>query len=449
MSLIFDTLVWKDEKGFIPWLADSWETSPDGLTWTFTLHPGVLWQDGQPLTAEDVAFTYAYFQKHTTAFKWCASLQDVDTIKAQDQQTVIITLKKPLAGFLADVAGTVPIIPKHIWEKVQDPAKFTSPEAVIGSGPFKLVQYSKEEGRYIYEANPSFFKGKPIIDRLVFVKVQDSALALKTGTVDAATFWGKEIEAVQKLLQEEGLRSVEGPSFWVLQLIFNTSKSPLDQPAFRHAIAQAIDRQKIVEQVTHGGAIVANLGIISPKTEWYNPNLPTYKYDPSKAREALQSLGLVGAKFTLLTTESFAREAELIKADLEKAGLQIEIKTGDRSTVDGLLRENAFDLAINGHGGIANPSILDNPVWPASCYHNERYNELFAAQAQAVNTEERKKLVWQLQELLAEDLPVLTLYHPKMWCLYNPQVLDSWFYTAGGVDGGIPLPLNKLVFLAR
>jgi len=449
MSLIFDTLAWKDEKGVIPWLADEWKVSDHGLKWTFKLHPDVTFHDGKPLTAEDVAFTYGYFLENMTSFKWNVSLDKVERAEVVGEGEVAIYLAEPVANFLVDTAGSLPILPKHIWEKVEDPAKFSEAAAVIGSGPFKLAEYNKEEARYVYEANTEYFKGKPTIDRLIFTKVLDGALALKTGAVDAASFWGKEIDAVKELEGDSSYDIIDGPSFWVLQMIFNTGKAPLDNVAVRRAIAHAIDRAKIVEQVTHGGAIVANLGIISPKTDWCNPDLPAYGYDPQKAKSILEAQGLTDLQLTLITTAGFAREAELVKADIEAAGIQVELKTGDRSTVDGLLREGNFDLAINGHGAIANPSILSTPSWPASVYKNEAYDKLFQEQSRTIDEAKRHEMVGELQEMLAEDLPVLTLYHPKMRLVYDPSKVDTWFYTAGGISKGIPIPLNKLIFLER
>jgi len=446
MSFLFDTLTWKDEEGVIPWLANGWRVSEDGTRWTFHLQEGVKWHDGEPLTAEDVAFTLNYLQEHI-APGFEALKQQIEKVEVEDGHTVVLYLKGPIAGFLSDVAGSVPIIPKHIWEGVGDPKKFTAPKAVIGTGPFKLVEYSKEECRYIYEANAEFFKGRPLVDRLVFTKVQDEALALKTGTVDAAFFWGKEIGAVKEFEAEPNLEVIEGPSLWVLQLIFNVGRSPFDKVEFRRAIAHAIDRSRIVEQVTHGGAVVANLGIVSPGTEWYNPDLAMYTYDPSEARQVLDGLGV--EELSLLTTSGFAREAELIKADLGQVGIAVEVKSADWGTVDGLLKEGNFEVAISGHGGIADPDALDTPTWPALAYENEELDRLFEEQGRTLDEGERRRLVWRLQEIIAKDLPVLTLYHPKMWCVYDPAKLDTWFYTPGGVASGIPTEQNKLIFLRR
>jgi peptide/nickel transport system substrate-binding protein len=447
MSLLFDTLTWKDENGVIPWLADSWDTFEDGTAWTFTLHPGVTWHDGTPLTAEDVAFTFGYFKAHQASFKWSWPVDKVAGTEVVDERTVTLHLEEPIAGCHESLVGSLPIIPRHIWEGVEDPAKFMAEEAVVGSGPFELVEYNKEEARYIYEANSDYFKDAPAVDTLIFIKVENQALALETGTTDYASFWGKEIEAVQAFEDDETFGVISGPSFWVLQMIFNTQKAPFDNVDLRQAVAHAIDRQQIVEQVTHGGAIVANLGIVSPFTDWHNPELPTYEHDPSRAQRLLEEAGATNLSLTLITTGGFAREAELVQTDLEAIGFEVEVQTGDYSTIDGLLREGNFDLAINGHGGIANPAILRTPTWPAESYRNDAYDDLYRQQASTVNEEARRKLVWQLQETIVEDVPVLTLYHPKMWTVYDASALDTWFYTQGGVGFGIPISMNKLIFL--
>ncbi len=128
-------------------------------------------------------------------------------------------------------------------------------------------------------------------------------------------------------------------------------------------------------------------------------------------------------------------------------GLEITVQSSDRSTVDALLREGNFDLAINGHGGLANPAILRSPTWPAETYENETYEMLYQEQTGLVDEDARREIVWQLQAIIAEDLPVLTLWHPKMWTVYDATQLDTWFYTPGGIGFGIPLAMNKLVFL--
>ncbi|MCK4732937.1 MAG: PGF-CTERM sorting domain-containing protein, partial [Methanophagales archaeon] len=98
---------------------------------------------------------------------------------------------------------------------------------------------------------------------------------------------------------------------------------------------------------------------------------------------------------------------------------------------------------------IANPNILENPDWPGGTYKNETYTALFKEQRETMDFEARRALVFQLQESVAENLPVCTLYHPKMCCVYRPEKLDTWFFTKGGVGIGIPIEMNKLVFIGE
>lgn len=448
MSFLFDTLTWKDEQGVIPWLAESWEMSEDGKTWTFKLRSDVRWHDGQLFTAGDVAFTFAYIRENEAEIVWSGEIAKVQDVQALDEHTVCLSLSDPVAGPHFNLFGSVPIIPKHVWEGIEDPVKYLAPEAVIGTGPFTLDTYSKEEGLYIYKKNPDFWGGRAKVDTLVFPKVQDTAVALQADEIDMASFWGNEIAVVEQFDSDPNYATLPGPSFWVLQIIFNLDRPPFDQVAVRQAVAYAVDRQRIADQVTHGGAVVANLGIISPSTGWVNPNLPEYAHDPDKARQMLQQAGLENQAVTIIQS-GWDREAELIQADLEALGLQVTVKSGDRTTVDGLLKEGNFDLAINGHGGIANPSTLRNPTWPAATYHNEAYDDLFVAQSVEMDDEKRREQIWALQEILAEELPVLPLYHPLMWVVYKADAAVIPFYTSEGIAGGIPIELNKLIFLER
>jgi len=448
MSLLFDTLTWKDESGVVPWLAESWEMSEDGKTWTFDLRRDVRWHDGQPFTAEDVAFTFAYIREHASEISWSGEIAKVERAEAIDEHTARLTLSDPIAGPHSNLFGSVPIIPKHLWEGIEDPVKYLAPEALVGTGPFTLDTYSKEEGLYIYQKNTAFWGGAVAVDTLVFPKVQDTAVALQAGKTDMASFSGNEITVVKQIEPDPGYAVLPGPSFWVLQVILNTKRAPFDELALRQAVAHAVDRQRIVDQVTQGGAVVANLGIVSPSTEWANPNLPGYAHDPDKAKQILQEAGLENQAVTIIQS-GWDREAELIQADLEAVGLQVTVKSADRATVDGLLKEGRFDMAISGHGGIANPSTLRTPAWPATTYENATYDALFAAQSVEMDKPARRAQVWELQAILAKELPVLALYHPLMWVVYEADAGITPFYTAEGIAGGIPIELNKLIFLER
>ena len=448
MSYLFDTLVWKDSKGYVPWLAESWQVAADGTTWTFRLRQGVRWHDGRPLTAEDVAFTFEYFKDKAAKgmVKWGWPVDKVKGAEVADGgRSVVVHMVAPTAGLLTNLFGSLPIIPKHIWQQVDDPVKKLDAEAVVGSSLFKLREYSKEEGRYVYEANADFFLGKPAVDQLAFVKVKDAALALLSGEVDEASFSGSGITSVRELRGKPEFKVIEGPSDWVLKLYFNTKRPPLDQRAVRQAVAHAVNRQEIVDKAQMGGAVVASLGLLSPGTYWYNPNLPTYPFDPAKARDILAEAGVKPFAVTLLTTDTYAREAELIKGYLQAIGIQVTVKSGDRSTVDSLLQEGNFDLLITGHGGTVNPDIARPSV--KAVWSSAEYDAAYEQSIRATDDAERRQHVWKMQEIIATELPILTLWHPLMWEVYRPGKATP-FYTPEGVDGGIPIALNKLMFLS-
>jgi len=464
MSLLFDTLTWKDANGVIPALADGWTVSDDGKTWTFYLDGNARWHDGELFTADDVK---EYMQDHEGEFTWFESINYIDNVEVIDDYTVVMDLNAPMASFLVDIAGNVPILPEHIWNDVSDPLTFKDADAVIGTGPLKLVEYDSATSSYQYEANYDYYDGKLLIDEFISMEVADTAAALQAGDVDEVSFWGSEILSVQTFEGNPDFEIISGPSFWVLQVIFNCEKYPNDDVEFRQAIAHGIDRDLIVSQVLNDGGIHANTGIMHPDSIWYNPDCTVYEHSADTANTILDSLNFVdtddngirnypsGAEqsgdiiFDLYTTGKFSREAELIKADLAVIGIGITVVPSAWGPIDTRLKEGNFDVVISGHGGISNPQIMRVPSWPASTYHSDDYDSIFAAQEVEMNLDTRKELVNQLQEMVADDLPVYTLYHPYMWCVYDPEVLDTWFYTRDGIGIGIPLELNKLIFLAR
>ena len=185
-SFLFDTLAFPDVTGEPkPWLARSWESSPDGKTWTFRLRDTVKWHDGRPLTADDVVFTFDYNLKGPGAATGVYSaINYVDSVTSPDPYTVVIVINSVRPSFLPDVAGSfsaMSIIPKHIWSGVTDPAKFQGDQALIGSGPYRLNQFDLTNNTYQFVANEDFYLGPPKVRELQIIKVGDPLLSLQRG----------------------------------------------------------------------------------------------------------------------------------------------------------------------------------------------------------------------------------------------------------------------------
>jgi peptide/nickel transport system substrate-binding protein len=462
-SLIFDTLVWKDEEGFVPALAKEWEYDDSGNSYTFELQQNAKWHDGEKFTADDVAFTIEYLKVHPDPFVTLIGETGVQEAEIIDEYTIKLWLEQPYAPFLNDVASTVSILPKHVWEGVDDPMTFDGPEAVIGTGPYKLVDYDKAQGSYLYEAFDEYYLGRPKVERLVFVKTSEelAPVALEQGDVDSAGIQADWVED----LQSKGFTVIKCPYGWNAKLTINHKKAPLNTKEFRQALAYAIDRQALVDVTQRGYGIAGSPGIIAPDSPWYNPAMDSmYPYDPAKARQLLESLGYelgsngyyykdgkqLELEILTQTTYGFKDVGQFIKNALEAVGIKINLVVLEGKTLDAKVGAWEFDLSIYGHGGIYEPSILTKVITGPS-FNSARYtanptlSQLLEDQLAEMDPEARLEMVKEIQELYAEDVPALTLYYPDSYWAHDGQV--NMFYTAGGVASGIPIAINKMAFV--
>ncbi len=448
VSLIYDTLTWKDETGIVPWLASEWAVSGDGLTYTFQIVTGAAWHDGQPLTADDVAFSFGYYASHP--YVWMRS--DVVAAATAVGNTVTITLQRTYAPFIEDVAGIVPIIPRHVWESVDDPLTYTGPDRTMGSGPYTLAEYDQTEGGYRLVSNDAYWRGTPIIAEFRQITVPPEALiqAAIQGEVDLAS--SPDASVRNLLADNERLAIQESAPLSIVRLAVNTTQAPLDRVEVRQAIAYALDRARIAETVTRGPAIVGSAGVVPPETPWFNPNLTQYAYDPERAGELLG-----GERLTIdLVADARAREPELMIPMLEEVGITLNVQSVDSATRIQLLRDGDFQLGFLTHIGVGgDPDYLrrwysgeeTNAYAQGSLFSDEEYTSLGEAQAASLDPAERKEIVFRMQEILAEQLPTIVLYHRRFYWMYDPGrfiPMETW----GGLMNGIPFPHNKLALIA-
>jgi len=456
MSFIFETLVWKDADGFVPQLARAWEYRADENAYVFKLQKDVQWHDGTGFTAEDVVFTFQYTTEHP--YPWVDTTV-VKSVEAVDPYTVKISLSRPYAPFLHDVVGTQPIMPKHIWEGVDQPGQFLGPEAVIGTGPYTLADYSKEHGTYLYKTFAGYYGGKPVVEEIRFVKMSAEMIpaALKGGSVNA----GSVPPEIVPDMQEAGLSVITAPVSWNAKMSINHKQAPFSSTRFRHALAYAIDRGALVQITQRGHAVVGSPGMVPPTSSWYNPKVPQYRYDPAKTEQLLEGLGYTreGAYFTkdgqelrlgLIATGQFKEVGLFIMKQLEESGIRIDFKTLEGKTVDAKVVAWDFDLSIYGHGGLYEPSFLNKAItgqgfFSARYDSNERLNQLLRSQLTEMEPGRRKELVAEIQELYAEELPALTLYYPKWYWAHDGTV--GLYFTKDGIAVGVPLPLNRMAFV--
>ncbi|MFD9029894.1 ABC transporter substrate-binding protein [Streptomyces sp. NPDC059567] len=289
----------------IPGLATEWKSSPDKLTWTYTIRKDSKWSDGKQATAEDAAWTFNKMMTDENAATANGSFtSNFKTVTAPDPQTLVIELKKPQATM---TALDVPIVPKHVWEKVGDFSKFNNDQQfpIVGNGPFVITDFKVDQ--YIkLKPNKSFWRGTPKFDELVFKYYKDgdaAVAALQKGEVSfvpnltpaqaTALKSAKNIKVNDApgrrffaLATNPGARSKDGKTFG------NGHKALLD-PVVRKALFLAVDRTTIVDKVFRGHAVEGE-GYIPPRFGsyfWKPEAAQKLTYDPAKAGLLLDQAG--------------------------------------------------------------------------------------------------------------------------------------------------------------
>jgi peptide/nickel transport system substrate-binding protein len=458
MQFIFETLVWKDEDEFVPQLATEWQYNESDNSYTFELREDVKWHDGTAFTADDVVFTFNYVKEHP--YQWVDN-SIVESVEALDTYTVKLYLSQPYAPFFQDVAGSQPILPKHIWEDVTEPGQFQQAEAAIGTGPYKLADYNKEQGTYLYTANDDYYLGTPLAGEIKFVKIsaEMTMAALEDGTVNAAAVTAEMTEG----LQAQDFTIIEAPVSWNAKLTINHRIEPYSSKEFRQTLAYAIDREALVDIVLRGEAVPGSPGIVPPTSVWYNPDTPQFEYNTAKAIELLGGLGyqLVDGVMTkdgeplvlnMIGAVDYKDLGQFIVQQLALIGIQVDFQTMEGKTVDSKVEAWDFELSLYGHGGLYEPSFLINCI-TGEGFNSARYHEdaeltgLLEQELAEMDTAARESLVMQIQALYAEDMPAITLYYPKSYWAHDGS-LDLSF-TMDGISIGVPIPLNRMCFVGQ
>jgi len=470
--LNYDYLVGYDAASLAPEpaIATSWSLSPDRKTWTFKIRQGVKWQDGEALTAEDVAFSYNYIIKNRIA-TYTAYTDGIIRAVATAPDTVEIVCSRPKATMLEP---NVPIIPEHIWSRISGEEATTSypnDPPVIGSGPFQVVEWKR--GSYLkLEANKLYWGGAPKIDTLVFQTYTnaDTMVAdLRSGALDAAT--ELPLAQVAQLQSVADLTVLKGTHWRFNELGINCYDSPdslgnpvlLDQD-FRHALNWAIDRDKIVSIAFFGQATVGST-ILPPYSRYYGgvPADERYTYDPVKAREELAAAGYTdgdgdgyvetkpGKPIDLrlyVTTDSTEDQsaAKLIVSELKEVGVRTTLSVMDSGALldaqynyvdGGKTYAPDYDLFVWYWTQDPDPSIMLNVLtksqiegWSDTGWWSTEYDRLYTEQDSQTDTAARIATTQRLQKIAYEATPYVVFAYPYQMEAYRS---DRW-------EGVVPSP---------
>ena len=466
--LIFSYAIRYDGKGNpvpdalreVPTLANG-DVSQDGLTLKYKLRPNIRWQDGQPLTCEDLKFTWQYVMNPKTNVAITDGYRDIGSIDCSDEHVAVIHMKRLYAPFLEQLWGvnsSTPIFPKHVLAPAvaagtQNSAAFNA--MPIGSGPFRVIQW--ERGTVVrMAANPDFYLGKPKLNEIDLYSEPDENTLLtqvQTHAIDmlargTAINWPR----YQALAADpkNGLRALTVDSYTFDHIDFNLKNPILGDVQVRRALAYATNRPEIISKIMHDADLFSE-SPEHPKLSWgYTADTVHYAFDPAKARALLDADGWhVGSdgiraknglrlEFNLsAATESTLGKAmqQLIQREWHDVGVQADVKNYPTSEFfangpSSVLLGGHYDAALYAWSGAADPDL--DPLYSADNLAPRGQNSLFwvndkatAALTDALQTidQSRRKADYVVfQQQLALDVPTIIIGFRKDPYLYSTDL---------------------------
>jgi peptide/nickel transport system substrate-binding protein len=449
-----------DDFSAVPDLAESWQESPDKTTWTYTIRQGLTWSDGTPLTARDAAYTFnRIINGEYEQTNYGSYVANITKAEAPDDTTLVLTVKQPTPIMLR---LAVYILPEHIWTEIdgdevrQYPNEPTDGQPIVGAGPYVLVERVK--GQFIrFQANPSYFQGKPAVDELVFRVYQNAdavAQALRKGEIDFAN--DMQASVFDAIKGEEGITGVEAAYYGFNEIGFNAGAALADgtpigdgHPALkdvrvRQALNHAIDREALVRTVLAGKGTPGSTVIPPLYTTLHLQPETLFGYDPERAGELLDEagypLGPDGKRldtdgepltFRLLgrqESQQSQQTVQFVQGWFEDLGLTIDTRIVSEDTLIELNGEGRFDIFEWGWVVEPDPdyqlstftcaqrsSEEDGTIYAGlsdSHFCNEEYDALYAQQQVETDVAKRAEIVKQMQQILYDEAPyAVTFYY--------------------------------------
>src|ERR1700730_2632202 len=446
VALIFDGLLERDaEMNLHGDLAESWET-PDPLTYVFHLRPGVKFHDQRPVTAAEVKATFEYMMDAANRSPKRGAFRMVSRVDAPDAATVIFHLKEPSAAFpLNTIRGVVGIVPAGSG------ADFA--RRLIGSGAFRFVSQAQDDS-VVLERNAEYFKDRedgrpegsatktaPRILKVTFRIVPDAivrALELRKGSADVEMS-SLSPDMIPVLAKQKDLLVGERQGSNYGYLGINFEDSVLMHREVRQALAYATDRESLVKYLLRGEAQLAS-GILPPNHWAYEGEVRRYGYDPGQAEKLLDAggfpRGMNGVRFHVTLKVSTQEQARLIGAVLQdqwkKVGVELEVRPLEAATLFADLAKGNFQLSYsNWVGANTDPDVLglvfSSKRFPPDGanrghYRNARVDELTAAIAGEMDREKRKELSSEVQKIVAEDVPYVSLWYVDVVSVHRKEL---------------------------
>ena len=478
MGLTYDLLVDSSPKDSspVPGLADSWETSDDGLTWTFHLNKDAKWHDGKPVTSEDVAYTYRRILDEEQGL-YIDAVKQIESIETPDKHTVVFKTREPSVQMLNTY---VYILPKHIWKDVPpEETKSFKNEPVIGSGPFQAVEW--KEGQFArLKTNPEYFRGAPQIDEIIFQFYDNDdtmVQALKNGDVDYIQ--GIPINLFRSLENQQGIETNSAPDPGFTELGFNlyeptpevieefdapkttTGNPALLDPLVREAINWSIDEEELTQKILQGEGIPGST-VVPPALAKYHLQLKESEiqgFDTERSKELLKEAGwedtngdgTVDKDGEELELRLFVRSedkdsvtaGQFIEDWFEEAGIGLETKAISDTALTDAIYAADYDMFIWGWGSEADPDFILSVLtcdqimgWSDTFWCNDDYSRMYQEQKEQLDIDERAATIKEMQRIAYEDNPYVIFYYDNQFEAWRTDRLEGWTKTPTTADPG-------------
>lgn len=427
---VYDTLVTTDETlAPLPGLAESWEISDDGISYTFNLRQGVTFHNGRAFVAEDVKYSYERILAPETASPVIADLGSIDTMEVVDDSTLIINLKTADASFLsALMGGSLSIVPKEVVEENGDLM-----QVMVGTGPFRFVEYVPNTEVKL-ERNPDYWDAPlPYLDELIIQIIPDNTArttALVQGAVDLIEY--APVQDLPIFEQDETIQVTGNDNTNIRYMGINVTREPFDKLEVRQAMAMAIDRGPIIESAVFGAGTPTN--VVFPAGYWAGIESEIPPVDIDGAKALLEQAGLAdGFSCTIQSWAQYpflSNAAIVIQEQLRQIGIEAEVDLQENAVLLENYFGGNFDLSVTGTSAYVDPNdvIQENFATGASSngegYSNPEVDRLIQEGIEATDQEARAEIYAEIQRILLEDLPWINLFIAEQYEAMKTYVKD-------------------------
>ncbi len=466
-SNVYDCLVLYDlgATTIRPGLAESWEISEDGLTYTFNLRQGVSFHDGEPFNADAVVTWYNSIDEEAPDTQYDATrmvyVADfittwIDTVEATDEYTVTMTLPEPYAPLLANLAIPIAGIPSPAAIAQGLDYLAVNPS---GTGAFRLASPDDwtRDSQMVLQANPDYWGGAPRIEQFIVRVIPESSTrlqALEAGEIDIA--WALVPEDVERTRENPDLVIVEDAGLNTNMIELNVGKDPFGSREVRQALNYAVNKEELSEGLYNGNMVAA--GGVLPPVDWaFNPDLQSYPYDPDRARELLAEAGYDESNPLTFTFMAYTiprgynpvgdRLATAVQEYWSEVGVNADIQTAEWTQYRADRRADLYQCALGGwQGDNGDPDNFlatllagwSKGAGNTSFYDNPEVDELFEQAVRVSDMEERKALYHQAEQIIVDDAPWVFLGYQMHQVVTRANITDfqlqpTYIYYFAGV----------------